>query len=163
MKTKKIITLITLILTTILYSTCYAISEEDLCLGQIKLDTSLEEIKSIYGDPIKEQQLMPKGTLYTFSYFIVRDGTFKSIETKGINSLSTNKGIKFGSTGTEVKNTYGTPTIEEPNKLIMYQIRKTFKTYNGKTATMKQKLIFTLNNNIVEEIIIAEYPDDETI
>lgn len=116
MNIRKTIMTATVVAMTLATTTCFAmIPISELNIGGIYLDMPLSEVINKFGQPIKKEQGMPKGYIYTFrngnSTFSVKPAGDNTIEYMDIldNSMLTKAGIGVGSTYADVKATYGEP------------------------------------------------------
>lgn len=116
MNIRKLIMTATVVAMTLATTTCFAmIPISELNIGGIYLDMPLSEVINKFGQPIKKEQGMPKGYIYTFrngnSTFSVKPAGDNTIEYMDIldNSMLTKAGIGIGSTYADVKAIYGEP------------------------------------------------------
>ena len=101
---------------TLASATCFAmIPLSELIIGGVYIGMPLSEVISRFGQPIKKEQVPPKGYNYTFqngnSTFTVKpagDNTLEYMEVRNGDML-TKAGIGIGSSFAEVKAAYGEP------------------------------------------------------
>lgn len=119
MNVKKAVMTVVTMLAIMATGTCFAVSKEDFVIGNIRLGQPLAEVIAKYGQPVQQEQ----SDEYS-RYYFVKEGNGKwflvdttpagdrpvlSVALNGDIKIATKAGIKVGSTGAEVKNTYGEP------------------------------------------------------
>ena len=101
-------------------ATCFAqIYKDDLNIGGIYYKQPWSEVINRFGQPIKKEEVPPKGYMYTFqngnSTFKVKPYGTQSVLSVSVDKdgiLKTKAGIGIGSSLSDIKAAYGEPDIE---------------------------------------------------
>lgn len=119
---RNLLMMMVMLLSFVISVPCFAISTDDLSIGNVRLFQPLSDVISVYGSPVTSRNMPANGgwTEYTF----VHDGnkieigipaggdSVISISVSGNSNFATKAGIKIGSSITDIKNAYGVPFNE---------------------------------------------------
>ena len=133
---KKIFSVLIMLTVLAISIPCFAITNEDLQIGDIYVGKSFSEVTKAYGQPINKTQRYT-GFSFSFNDNLTVETTpdekyVIGVVVKGNMDLATKGGIRIGSTLKDIKSVYGAPSNEgevafkgaEPYYRISYQIQQ---------------------------------------